>query len=64
MRPLDGDAHIRYPYFPPLIPWLEEPRTIGFPSDKKWKVEDKGLYERMREVLRSHDRSQGEQMAG
>jgi len=40
------------PYFQPLIPWLEELRMVVFPNDKKWKVEDEDLYERMREVLR------------
>jgi len=40
------------PYFQPLIPWINELRKIVFPSDKRWRGEDEGLYERMREVLR------------
>jgi len=40
------------PYFQPLIPYIEELRTIVFPNDKGWKMEDEGLYERMRGVLR------------
>jgi len=40
------------PYFEPLTRYLEKLRTVVFPNDKLWKVEDKGLYERVREVLR------------
>jgi len=40
------------PYFEPLTRHLEKLRKLVFPDDKLWKVEDEGLYERMREVLR------------
>ena len=40
------------PYFQPLIPYINELRKIVFPNDKRWRDEDEGLYERMREVLR------------
>jgi hypothetical protein len=38
-------------YFKPLIRWINKLRTIVFPNDKKWKIEDESLYDRMREVL-------------
>lgn len=40
------------PYFQPLVLWINKLRTIVFPNDKKWRVEDEELYERMKEVLR------------
>ena len=39
-------------YFQPLIPWIEQLRMVVFPNDRQWRIEDEGLYERMREVLR------------
>ena len=40
------------PYFQPLIPYIDALRSVVFPNNSEWTIEDDGLYERMRGVLR------------
>ena len=39
-------------YYKPFIPWLIKLSKVVFPGGKPWRQEDKGLYTRMKEVLR------------
>ena len=41
------------PYFQPLIPWLWQLRMKVFPNGQEWEIEDEGLYEDMRKILRA-----------
>jgi hypothetical protein len=40
-------------YHGPLVPWVLELREVVFPNGKIRKKEDKGVYLRMRQILRS-----------
>ncbi|SRR6266498_1283888 len=40
------------PYYEALIPWVNRLRKVVFPMDKPWEKEDRGLYYRMKAVLR------------
>ncbi|KAF1358632.1 hypothetical protein EJ07DRAFT_122543 [Lizonia empirigonia] len=41
------------PYYQPLIPYVNRLRRAVFPMDKPWENEDKTLYSRMKEILRT-----------
>ncbi|KAL8650153.1 MAG: hypothetical protein Q9210_003989 [Variospora velana] len=38
-------------YHRPLIPWVNRLRKVVFPGGGRWKVEDRRLYSRMKEIL-------------
>jgi serine/threonine protein kinase len=40
-------------FYQPLVPWVNRVRTEVFPGGKRWKHEDRNLYERMKDVLRA-----------
>lgn len=39
-------------YYKPLIPWLNRLRRVVFPNGGRWKIEDRELYSRMKEIIR------------
>lgn len=39
------------PYYQPLIPWVNKLRIVVFPYGGRWKIEDTGLYSRIKELL-------------
>ncbi|KAH8647632.1 hypothetical protein BGZ61DRAFT_376575, partial [Ilyonectria robusta] len=39
-------------YYQPLTPWVNRLRKVVFPNGGRWEREDKGLYARMKEILR------------
>lgn len=39
-------------YYQPFIPWMIKLSKVVFPGGKQWRQEDKGLYARMKGVLR------------
>ncbi|KAF2174640.1 hypothetical protein K469DRAFT_648104 [Zopfia rhizophila CBS 207.26] len=41
------------PYYQPLVPHVNRLRRVVFPMDKPWENEDRTLYVRMKEILRS-----------
>ncbi|KFY03126.1 hypothetical protein V490_00273 [Pseudogymnoascus sp. VKM F-3557] len=44
------------PYYKSLQPWLNRLRKVVFPNGGRWEKEDRGLYSRMKEVLREAQR--------
>ncbi|KFZ02079.1 hypothetical protein V500_00447 [Pseudogymnoascus sp. VKM F-4518 (FW-2643)] len=44
------------PYYKSLQPWLNRLRKVVFPNGGRWEKEDRGLYSRMKEVLRETQR--------
>lgn len=40
------------PYYEPLIPWVNRMRKVVFPNGGPWKVEDKGIYARIKAIFR------------
>ncbi|KAH6838333.1 hypothetical protein B0I37DRAFT_449739 [Chaetomium sp. MPI-CAGE-AT-0009] len=45
------------PYYQPLVPLMNSLREVVFPGDRPWKMEDEGLYCRMREIIRKERES-------
>lgn len=39
-------------YYQPLIPWVNRLRKAVFPNGGRWEGEEKGLYARMKEIIR------------
>ena len=39
-------------HYQTLVPWVNRLRRVVFPNDKSWEKEDRGLYSRMKTILR------------
>ncbi|KAK0621573.1 hypothetical protein B0T17DRAFT_295605 [Bombardia bombarda] len=39
-------------YYQPMIPWVNRLRRVVFPNGGRWEREDRGLYSRMKDILR------------
>ncbi|KAK8036865.1 hypothetical protein PG994_015362 [Apiospora phragmitis] len=45
-------------YYKPMIPWVGRLRKVVFPAGGRWKKENEGLYDSMKEVLRQARKDQ------
>jgi serine/threonine protein kinase len=39
-------------YYKPLAPWMSRLREVVFPNGEKWRIENEGLYDLMKGILR------------